>query len=283
MLTGKILGVNLKVHYLFLIWLVVLGTFGQLPYAMILFASVIFHELGHILAAANVGISVAEVELMPFGGVAQFNKMMGSDPGKEAAIALAGPANSLVLLVLGLLFSHYPWGMMLMESNVLLLLVNLLPVLPLDGGRVLRSFLVRREGVRAGSKHLLRCTVYGAVVLLALCGVLAYLKVFSINAVILACFVLYSARQERRMLPYMAMNHFSHLSGSLTRTTVMPVRVLAVQEATPLKTALESLIPDHYHVFMIIDPAGRQRTVTEEIFLNTLSSNGYEKTFGDVV
>ena len=209
MLSGRILGVNLKVHYLFLLWLVVLGTFGQLQYAVILLLSVIFHELGHILTAANMGVDVAEVELLPFGGVAQFNSMLGSDPGKEAAIALAGPANSLVLLVVGLMCSDYPWGMMLMESNVLLLLVNLLPVLPLDGGRVLRSFLVRREGVRTGSQKLLKSTALGAVILLILCGVLAYFQVFSVNAVILACFVLYSARQERRMLPYVAINHSS--------------------------------------------------------------------------
>ncbi|MBS3949097.1 MAG: M50 family metallopeptidase, partial [Peptococcaceae bacterium] len=93
---GKILGVNLKVHYLFLLWMIVAATLGEFYSALIIVFSVIFHELGHVLAAVNLGVEVREVELMPFGGVARVNRLLGSDPATETAIALAGPANSLV-------------------------------------------------------------------------------------------------------------------------------------------------------------------------------------------
>jgi stage IV sporulation protein FB len=274
--------VNLKVHYLFLLWLVALSTLGQLLYAFVLLISVVFHELGHILVAANLGIRTTEVELMPFGGVARFNRILGSDPAREAAVSLAGPTNSLVLLMVGLLFSRYGWGITLMEANVLLLFVNMLPVLPLDGGRILRSHLIQSEGLQRGSALLLKRTVYGAYLLLCLSIIAAASGVFSPNAVVLALFVVYSARQERKMLPYMVMNHVSSMPGVLREKKLLPVRTLAVYSDTPLKAALDKLVPDHYHIFVVIGSDRHERLVTEDMFLSALTGDRYDKTFGEI-
>ena len=283
MLTGRILGVNLKVHYLFLLWLVLLASFGQLVYAAILLFSVIVHELGHILTAVNMGIKISEVELMPYGGVARLDGLLGADPDRDAAIALAGPANSLVLLVVGLFLPHKGYGLILMETNLLLLFINLLPILPLDGGRLLLGMLVKQWGVGSGTTLLVHSTKFAAYGLLALCILLSFFGILTINAVALALFVLYSARKERKMLPYIVMKHFSSLPGSLQNKGLLPVKHIAVDAFTPFRQVFDSLAPDHYHMFVMVDRQGKVHFVSEDALFEAIKTHGYGGNFSNLL
>jgi Zn-dependent protease len=116
--------------------------------AVLFFASLLLHELGHALQARRDGVEIEGINLWLFGGVAQFKGGFPS-AGAEFRIAIAGP---LVSLVLGVLFvlvaavAGLPTAVdgvvaWLGFTNLILLAFNLLPALPLDGGRVLRSAL----------------------------------------------------------------------------------------------------------------------------------------------
>ncbi|GAA6756517.1 peptidase M50 [Thermus sp. 2.9] len=117
--------------------------------ALGLFLSVLLHELGHALTARRFGVATRRITLWLLGGVAQMERLP-KEPAKELAIALAGPAVSLVLALLfhlvkapsgalGFLTHH------LALVNLMLALFNLLPALPLDGGRVYRALLSLRK------------------------------------------------------------------------------------------------------------------------------------------
>jgi Zn-dependent protease/CBS domain-containing protein len=116
--------------------------------AVFFFLSILLHELGHAVQARRDGMEIDGITLWLFGGVARFKGMFPS-AGAEFRIAIAGP---LVSLVLGLGFALAAWQLSLTETvdgvaawlgyiNLMLLVFNLLPALPLDGGRVLRSAL----------------------------------------------------------------------------------------------------------------------------------------------
>ncbi len=116
--------------------------------ALLFFLSLLLHELGHALQARREGMEIEGITLWLFGGVAQFKGAFPS-AGAEFRIAVAGPAVSLAL---GLLFALGAWGIAFPEAvdgvaawlgyiNLVLLAFNMLPALPLDGGRVLRSTL----------------------------------------------------------------------------------------------------------------------------------------------
>jgi Zn-dependent protease len=116
------------------------------------FASLLLHELGHAVQARREGMEIEGITLWLFGGVAQFKGMFPS-AGAEFRIAIAGP---LVSLALGILFSLGAWLVSAHEAvdgvaawlgyiNLMLLVFNMLPALPLDGGRVLRSALWRAK------------------------------------------------------------------------------------------------------------------------------------------
>jgi Zn-dependent protease len=120
---------------------------------LLFFGSLLAHELGHALQARRDGMEIEGITLWLFGGVAKFRGMFPSG-GAEFRIAIAGP---LVSLVLGGLFSLLAWQVSLPEEvdgvvawlgyiNLTLLVFNLLPALPLDGGRILRAALWHFQG-----------------------------------------------------------------------------------------------------------------------------------------
>jgi Zn-dependent protease len=120
---------------------------------LLFFASLLAHELGHALQARREGVAIEGITLWVFGGVARFGGMFPS-AGAELRIALAGP---LVTLVLAAAFLACAAALSLPAPidgviswlgtvNVVLLAFNMLPALPLDGGRVLRAVLWQRSG-----------------------------------------------------------------------------------------------------------------------------------------
>jgi Zn-dependent protease/CBS domain-containing protein len=170
---GRIAGVPVQVDWTWLIvfglfaWILATGVFprsnpgmGDGTYAvmavvavLLFFVSILLHELGHAVQARRDGMRIEGITLWLLGGVARFRDMFPSALA-ELRIALAGPAVTAVIAGALVLLS---WGLPLPESvdavaawlgwiNLTLLAFNLLPALPLDGGRVLRSLLWHVRG-----------------------------------------------------------------------------------------------------------------------------------------
>jgi len=129
------------------------GIFGVLT-TLIFFGSIFIHELAHAFMARMEGIQVLDIVLHPFGGMARFRREPDT-PRAEFRIAIAGPAASflLSLVFLGLMIAANSLGegnilsplcFLLFLLNFLLAVFNMFPGYPLDGGRVLRSFLWKR-------------------------------------------------------------------------------------------------------------------------------------------
>ncbi|HEX3480847.1 MAG TPA: site-2 protease family protein [Kofleriaceae bacterium] len=161
---GRVLGfpVEINLSFVLLLVAVLLGYGGAssagagLLVIGLVFGSVLLHELGHALVARRYGVHVSGIELSFFGGAAKMVQMPRS-ANHEIAIAAAGPAVSLMLAgaglglggllhasLLGDLFGAIGW------INLVLAGFNLIPALPMDGGRILRAVLTRRmDFVRA--------------------------------------------------------------------------------------------------------------------------------------
>ena len=178
---GRIAGIRIGVNWSWLIafalivWTLATGIFPSenpgladgtyvamaIVAAVLFFLSLLLHELGHAFEARREGMEIEGVTLWLFGGVAKFKGMFPS-AGAEFRIAVAGP---LVSLVLGVGFSLLSWGVGMTPTvdgvvswlgyiNVALLVFNLLPALPLDGGRVLRSVLWYARGEFASATRI---------------------------------------------------------------------------------------------------------------------------------
>lgn len=182
---GRIHDISIKVHPTFglvVLWVFyrwgVNGNTGSLIFGLILvalvFACVVIHELGHSFMAMQYRIQVHDITLLPVGGMARIEQVP-TRPRSEILIALAGPAMNvaiaLALLPLLLLFcvvrgvdspgalvaylNHVsPGGLLvyLFFTNVMLVLFNMLPAFPMDGGRVLRASLSAAFGRDRGTR-----------------------------------------------------------------------------------------------------------------------------------
>ncbi|HXG09014.1 MAG TPA: site-2 protease family protein [Gemmataceae bacterium] len=164
---GTAFGIGIYVHWSFLLlplW-VFFTTWGILGAPMVIyllalmvavFGCVVLHELGHALMARHFGIQTRDITLYPIGGVARLERM-SDRPHEELLIAVAGPAVNVVLAGLltvlvgfvgavlgGAALVHSAMGgflLSLLIANVFLVLFNLVPAFPMDGGRVLRALL----------------------------------------------------------------------------------------------------------------------------------------------
>lgn len=173
---GRVAGIKIQVHWTFLLligWVVLvhasrgataLEAVSGVVLVLAVFACVVLHELGHALTAKRFGIGTRDITLLPIGGVARLERMP-DDPKQELLVAVAGPAVNVVIaavLYAGLLVTGTlkpveqvtvvggDLFMQLMLINVMLVLFNLLPAFPMDGGRILRGLLATRlDYVRA--------------------------------------------------------------------------------------------------------------------------------------
>lgn len=153
---GRVFGFPVEINLSFLLLLAAVllwrGGIVGVAYVGVAFGSVLLHELGHALVARRLGVRVSGIELSFFGGAAKMIDMPRT-ARHEIAIAAAGPAVSLALaglgLGLGVAFGSYTLAV-IGTINLIIAGFNLIPALPMDGGRILRALLsARMSFVRA--------------------------------------------------------------------------------------------------------------------------------------
>lgn len=214
---------------------------GWTPYwiglaaALALFVSVVIHELGHAITGRVYGVETERITLWLLGGMAHF-KEMPKQRGAEAVVAIAGPITSFALGALCWLGLHlvptemgglYFVVLYTAYMNVLLAVFNMIPALPLDGGRVLRSLLhlrmsrLRATQISAGISRAL-------AIALGLLGLL----IFNLFMILIAFFIYMAVTAETR---------YALFSETLSRFRVVDLMSQPVASVTPDSTIDEVL------------------------------------------
>lgn len=139
--------VKITIHPLFLAVGLLSAVFGGFPIFIICALTALMHECGHIFCAQRLGFECTKISLMPYGAAAVCD-IEGISPKDEIYLALAGPAVNLLICVAiaGLWWfapQTYAYTDVLFYANSAMLILNLLPAYPLDGGRVARCILTR--------------------------------------------------------------------------------------------------------------------------------------------
>lgn len=266
---GRLFGIDVYVHFTFLLLLVFLGflywrsthniysALAGVAFILGLFACVLLHEFGHALMARRYGIATRDITLLPIGGLARLERMP-EHPMQELWVALAGPAVNVVIAVVlyawlaatgGLVtaeqmrFDEVGPGMLqqLMVVNVILVVFNLLPAFPMDGGRVLRALLAARLGRR-------RATAIAANVgqgMAILFGIVGFMT--NPFLVFIAIFVFLGAQAEAGMVEMQ-----SALEGLRVRDAMMTrFRTLSAQDT--LGRAIDELLAGSQQDFPVLE------------------------------
>lgn len=191
---------------------------------MAIFGCVVLHEYGHALAARRYGVHTRDIVLMPIGGMARLERMP-EKPWQEFVVAIAGPMVNVIIFILsvvaitalaqpehleairaavlsettgepfeetGIVISKpLQYGINFAISNLILVIFNMIPAFPMDGGRVLRALLSMRIG-RARATRIAAWIGQGFALLFAIWGIYSG----NIMLSVLGLFVIYAARNE---------------------------------------------------------------------------------------
>jgi Zn-dependent protease/predicted transcriptional regulator len=291
----RIAGIDLRVHFTFplvllygaALWSGQHGVQGALFGCLLmaaLFACVVLHELGHSLVARRLGIPVREIVLLPIGGVA----LMVRSPRRplhELLIAAAGPVVSalLALAFFGLLVGTWQGPSLdplqlvdprqaqlsvptllawLATSNLALLVFNLIPAFPMDGGRMLRAILASFLGFRRATRV---AAALGQVVALLL-GAFAVFYGFVMMAVI-AVFVFVAAAQQR------AAEEARGVLSSLRLGDVYNKYALVLSPADRVSKVVDYLLTSYQPDFAVVHGGQLLGVMTRNAVLRALAND----------
>lgn len=135
------------------------GDYNQLIVFLSVYTCVLLHEYGHAITAKKLGYPCSKISLHLFGGVASITKEM-RDPRHEFWIAINGPVVNMVLAALFMPFIQYELINILYIVNIALMIFNLIPIFPMDGGRIFRATLglITSKDYRFRTKIAYRCS-----------------------------------------------------------------------------------------------------------------------------
>lgn len=289
MKVGHINGVNINLNNGFLALLGLFFIAGVLGKGLIAFSVVLIHEMAHIKVARMFGVNVSEVELLPFGGVSRIGGEVVSDPAKEVYVAAVGPATNLLLFGLGIALKnnglwHNDLGPFFLQCNLMVAAFNLLPALPLDGGRVYRAYLARRVGFRQATY---RAAWWGqfwgvAIVLGGAMGLAAGIS--GLDIVVTGLFILYAATNEKSLAPYHFVRHLSRKKSELSSSGVLPGEPLVSFDTVRLGDVTRLFVPKRFHLVLLLDKDYHYRGVVSEAqIVDALLKDGMDIPVGSLL
>jgi Zn-dependent protease/CBS domain-containing protein len=294
---ARIAGIEVRIHITFLLFLAWIGfTYYQtggpaaategVLFILALFGCVLLHEFGHALAARGFGIRTPDITLLPIGGVARLQRMP-DEPWQELIVAIAGPLVNVVIAAVLIFalgrhaeFAHIehlqqPGGEMLAKLasvNISLVLFNLIPAFPMDGGRVLRSLL-------AMTMNYARATQIAAWIGQALAFVFGFIGLFTNPMLIFIAFFIFLGAQQEAALAQM-----KNLSHNLPVSDAMVTHMVSLPEHATLDDAVEALLRTSQHEFPVVDEANRLLGVlTRDDMIGALKRHGPATPVVDVM
>ena len=292
---GRLFGIRIQLHVTFLafvIWIAVaqgittgnpLRALSTLVLLLLTFACVLAHELGHALTARRFGIRTQDIVLLPIGGVARLERMP-EKPAQELIVALAGPGVNVFLCIV-ILFLLAARGEpvsnaslngsllgALLVVNGSMVLFNLIPAFPMDGGRMLRALLAMQIPYARATRA---ASVVGQTLALAF----GLIGLFSHNPmlVFVGLFVFLAAGEERAIVETR-----SSLAGVPVRDAML-TDFLTLDVSDPLQRAVDYLIAGSQADFPVLEGEVPVGTLGRQDLVVALQRGGTQARAGTVV
>lgn len=288
---GRIAGTDIRLHFTFLLLLLWIGVgdylrggaamaLDSIAFIVLVFLCVTLHEFGHIAMARRFGIKTPQVVLSPIGGIASLERMP-EKPMQELLVAIAGPLVNVAIVLLLMAgfgigaeriasvgFETVTLAERLLIVNVMLVLFNMVPAFPMDGGRVLRAVLAMSMGAPRATAIAARIGQGFAFLFVAL-GLF-----YSPILMLVGIFIYFAASSEEQSAA------FSGFASRLKVRDAMEPSPVLLSADEPLSKAVDALLASPQKEFPVLDGGRVVGLLDRDAMILGLRGQGAEAAIG---
>ena len=227
------------------------------------------HECGHLLFARFLRIQVHEIEITPNGGLIRTENLEGVSPLLSFLLAAAGPFFSMIGCILSAVFYDCAWidyqfASKFARCSILLLLINLFPALPLDGGRMLMSILIHFFPRKQTARFLTNLGYIFGTFLCFISLYFAFLGEIVLSPVFAGLYIIYAAGKEGKNGIACYVTSLIARRNKLDKKETLSIEHIAAGASMPVFELLGRMRPGKYHVIYVIGTDGMEHIGTLE-------------------
>lgn len=255
---------------------------------LIAFVSLTMHELSHAFTAWAVGMRIEAMEIQPFGFVARLSGKIS--PMDEFAVAASGPLFSIITACVAAYATNYIFDKTnilneFIRFNIILGILNLIPAMPLDGGRMLKSVLERF----LPSNRALMISVWPGIIFgLALTAfgiyIIVDMRIFNVTPIIMGTFLFMAALKERRNSNTQRLTAMIRRADMINRGQYITTRYTAMHKSVKASDALRTLSMNRYNIITVVDENMKKLgELDESRLMNGMAASGDDVTIGELL
>ncbi len=252
----KLFGGKLKINPLMIPAVIILIAVGMGDVVLCTIPALILHEWAHIIAAAALGMTITEMELFPFGCAAKM-QCFALSRAKEIIVAAAGPAVNLITACAVFAIDRYTESFALAgkltAANIAIATVNLLPALPLDGGRIARACFASFMGYRRATKLMSVAGIFFAAIIAGIGIYTALQSSFNPSFFVMGFFLCLSSIKEMRSAPYILIRDLSDKRQRMGSRRTININRFAAMQSEKLCDIMREFETGKYNIVTVLD------------------------------
>ncbi len=278
--------------FFYINWLVFplfLGAYfaGAINALVLSYCVVAVHELFHLFASVILNVRVKSIIMMPFGMTLRLEQSIIKNPLKEMIIAFCGPLSNMIMALSGV-FCYAVYGssyglLFFITINVLIGILNLLPAMPLDGGRIVRAFLVEKIGF-LGAVSITKKLTRIVAVLISLAGLFVlYISKMNISLVMIGSFILLSMISDGKNNEYIIMKDILYSGNKIKKSSIMKTKLIAAGREVRLGELVKRFDYSSFHLIGVIDEKNQvSKVLTECEVVDMVVKNSSTSTVSEI-
>lgn len=285
----RIWDTKIKIDIIFILIIVSAAFSGFLHKSCNMLLALMIHEIGHIIAAKGLDYKIDKIHILPIGGKIEIRDLDDMPIESELVVILAGPmANFFMTIFLLFLvtggFFPFETGKKIINYQLTLGFFNLLPALPLDGGRIFVLWLRQKLSFLSAIKIATKTGKIISTVLLTTAIVGFFVQKAFVEFAIMGVFLFFYANKEEKEAPFIFIKTTAGKWQILSKQRLMSVESVVVIENTPVKDIMYQFGPKKYHlIYLLNNKMGVEKRFTESEIFDLIAEKGLDITMKELV
>ena len=256
---------------------------------LLAYSVAVIHELFHLFAALLLWVKVKSIIIMPFGMTLRLRDSLIKSPAKEICIALAGPFANICMIVVSMIMkSLYIWDgvslVLFIYLNIIMFFINLLPCMPLDGGRVLKAALVGKIGYLNTASVQKKVGKVIICILFILGLMLVIITKLNMSLVMIAAFLSFNMIGEENKKNYIIMREIAHYKDKLKDRKYMQTKFITAREDVKAGDVFKRFSGDSFYIVNVTDEnLSVKKYITEAEVISAMERYGFNISLSDVI